>query len=121
MGYKDPALDRAYHKKYDAAHRDESRRRSAAWYAANPHRARIARLKLNYGITEEQYNLMLDAQDGCCALCRSPEPGGKGDWHVDHCHETGKVRGLLCHGCNIALAVAEQPNWLLRAGSYLER
>lgn len=63
-----------------------------------------------YGITVEQYEEMLHKQDHKCAIC-----GGEGflmnkDRHqmklvVDHCHETGRVRGLLCHNCNRALGL----------------
>lgn len=71
------------------------------------HRDAVRRWKLRewYGITPEQYDAMLVAQDGRCALfqvCGSTEPGGRWNrWHVDHDHVTGKVRGLLCNDCNL--------------------
>lgn len=56
-------------------------------------------LKLNYGITNNDYEKLLVNQNGGCALCfRKPKPGKH--LHVDHCHKTKKVRGLLCHQCN---------------------
>ena len=59
-----------------------------------------------YGITLEQYNAMLAAQGGVCALCKMPGRFGKYDkLDVDHCHETGRVRGLLCITCNHALGI----------------
>ena len=58
--------------------------------------------KREYGITLEDYDLMLIEQEGKCAVCGSDDPKGKGRFHVDHDHDTGKVRGLLCHYCNIA-------------------
>jgi hypothetical protein len=61
-------------------------------------------LKRNYGITLNDYNQMLTEQKHQCAVCGTTEPGGKhGKFMVDHCHKTGKVRGLLCKSCNIAL------------------
>ena len=60
-------------------------------------------LKRRYGITVEQYDEMLAEQDGKCACCGTTEPGGHGGFHVDHCHDTGEVRGLLCHSCNAAI------------------
>lgn len=79
-----------------------------------------------YGLTPEKYDTMLARQGGACALCRTTEPRGKGKWHVDHQHETGKtyhtfkqqdgpVRGLLCHRCNQALGFHE--NLLQRVGA----
>lgn len=69
-------------------------------------RASLAR----YGLTVEKFESILRDQDGLCAMpdCRSPEPGGKGQWHVDHDHSTGRVRGILCHKCNITLGYYEK-------------
>jgi hypothetical protein len=61
-------------------------------------------LKRSYGITLNEYNQMLEGQDYKCITCGTTDPGGKhGKFMVDHCHSTGKVRGLLCKSCNIAL------------------
>jgi hypothetical protein len=61
-------------------------------------------LVTTYGITLEQYDQMLTEQQGGCAICGTTEPAGRnGRFHVDHCHEGGHVRGLLCHFCNIGL------------------
>lgn len=76
-------------------------------------------LRLTYGITVDQYNEMLDAQGGACAICGSTDHGSK-NWHVDHDHETGAVRGILCHGCNHALGGAhDNPDTLIAAAKYL--
>lgn len=53
-----------------------------------------------YGITKEQYNDMLIAQGCRCAFCGRHRSEFKRRLHVDHDHKTGKVRGLLCIGCN---------------------
>lgn len=68
----------------------------------NRSRARKSKLFIKYGITEEDYERMLEEQDHLCAICREPCSSGR-RLAVDHCHLTGKVRGLLCMNCNIAL------------------
>ena len=73
-------------------------------------------LQRRYGITQEQVDTMLDEQGDLCAICRA-----KPAKHVDHCHQTGIVRGLLCFGCNRGLGKASDDPALLRRGlSYLE-
>ena len=61
-----------------------------------------ARLKARYGITLETYNDMLFEQDGVCKICKGKN-NSKQSLAVDHCHKTGKIRGLLCSPCNIML------------------
>ena len=69
-----------------------------------------------YGITLHDYRQMLEKQNGVCALC--------GDEMVrpvvDHCHQTKRVRGILCHPCNIKLPVVEDMGWVMLAWAYLE-
>lgn len=78
-------------------------------------------LQKTYGITLENYNKMLQEQDGCCKICSTTEPGGKGVFHVDHCHNSLAVRGLLCVNCNMMLGlVYDKPDVLLNAIKYLE-
>lgn len=80
-------------------------------------------LKSLYGITEEDYKALLLAQGGSCAICGTDRPGGNGapSMHVDHCHNTGRIRGLLCNRCNITLGKMEDSPDLLRiAADYLE-
>ena len=55
--------------------------------------------KTRYGITINDYNEMYIAQDGKCAICRTDKKI-KGFFFVDHCHDTKKIRGLLCMRCN---------------------
>jgi hypothetical protein len=78
------------------------------------------RLKTEFNITVEQYEKMLQDQDNSCAICKRTEPTGYG-WHVDHCHSTLKVRGLLCSKCNQGLGLFEDKiNSLKEAIKYLE-
>jgi len=100
--------------------------RSREWRRLNPElykqRMRWYNVKGTYGIDEVEYRKMLDAQGGTCAICKSPDPGWKHEWfHIDHCHKTGKVRGLLCNGCNPGLgSFGDDPSRLRLAAEYLE-
>lgn len=71
-------------------------------------------LKRKYGITHQDYLRMLDEQEGVCATCGLEESKNlHGRLYVDHNHETGKVRGLLCHQCNKALGNAQDDATIL--------
>jgi hypothetical protein len=80
------------------------------WRAKNPGASRVRNLKSKYGISEAEYMKMLDEQGGGCALCGSKESKwATSPWlHVDHNHDTGEVRGLLCHLCNIVVGGIEK-------------
>ena len=74
----------------------------------DPIKYREHHLKRMYGITQNDYDVMLVEQNNQCAICNTTEPGGKHNSNyfvVDHCHTTGKVRKLLCHKCNTALGL----------------
>ena len=90
-----------------------------------PETYRRQHLKRQYGITPEEYDQMLESQQGCCAACKTDQPGNsKHDRYfvVDHCHETGKVRGLLCHQCNTALGLLkDNPETLSNLITYVLR
>lgn len=63
---------------------------------------------------------MLAKQNHACAVCKLTDPKGVGSWHVDHDHNTGAVRGLLCHHCNLLLGhAADDPERLRQAIHYL--
>ena len=69
---------------------------------------RNAELQRRYGITQQDYEVMIVEQNNQCAICNATEPGGRhnsGYFVVDHCHTTGKVRKLLCNNCNTALGL----------------
>lgn len=74
------------------------------WAKQNHRKAALRK----YGLTPEQWQLMFKEQGECCASCKSGEPSGRGKtFHVDHCHKTKKVRGILCHHCNLMLGNAK--------------
>jgi hypothetical protein len=67
---------------------------------------RPAKLRSQYGITVEDYDVMFSQQDHGCGICGVKTPGGRTKhFHVDHDHDTGSVRGLLCHKCNRGLGL----------------
>lgn len=77
-------------------------------------------LKLLYNITLEDYNVMFTKQEGCCLGCKQHRSLFKRDLCVDHCHITGKIRGLLCDSCNKALGlIKDDKNVLLNLITYL--
>lgn len=81
-------------------------------------------LKTKYKITLEDYERLFKEQGGVCAICDSPPRKTKttNTLAVDHCHETGKVRALLCHQCNAAIGMAgDCPDRLRKAIAYLEK
>ncbi len=87
-------------------------------------RQRESKLPSMYGITGDQYNELLIAQDGLCRICGKQETkirhGRTVALAVDHCHATGRVRGLLCNKCNRAIGwLGDDPALLIRAAEYL--
>jgi len=84
--------------------------------------------KRTYGITFEEYQEMVVKQNNCCAICMVPETrldhrtNKPQQLHVDHCHKTGKVRGLLCSRCNTGLGKFEENILLFESCiKYLQR
>lgn len=78
---------------------------------------RNAELQRRYGITQQDYEVMIAEQNNQCAICNTTEPGGRhprGYFVVDHCHTTGKVRKLLCNNCNTALGLVGDNTQILQ-------
>lgn len=86
-----------------------------------------ARLKSSYNISIEEYNILLTNKNNVCAICKKKEKrknrsGKIYKLHVDHCHKTGKIRGLLCHNCNTGIGRFKDDLILLnQALEYLKR
>jgi hypothetical protein len=71
------------------------------------------------GVSDAEYDRLLEAQDGGCAICGATPKTRR--LHVDHDHHTGAVRGLLCHRCNRALPTWVTIPWLASAQLYIAR
>lgn len=93
-------------RSYRAKNRDRINEQQRTLRAADPERYRrydLSRRLRKFGVTLDQYDALIEAQGGVCAICEGP-PNGKDDvFHVDHDHQTGMLRGLLCHSCNTSL------------------
>lgn len=74
-----------------------------------------------YGITIEEYDFLAAAQEAVCAICKQDPPLGNRilKLAVDHDHDTGEIRGLLCQRCNMALHFLENTAWRTAAEAYL--
>lgn len=110
--------------KYPGEHKDvtsmcKSCRRRYIKSRANRNRGK--QLEAKYGLSLEGYNALLQQQANACALCGSEIPGHpSGHFVVDHNHNTGVIRGLLCTGCNVGLGhFRDNPALLLAAFGYL--
>lgn len=89
---------------------------------ANPDSRRNTMLKNQRGITLNDYQIMFQAQEGKCAICKTDQKDMKKALNVDHCHKTGKIRGLLCGKCNQALGLLQDKVEVIEtAASYLRR
>ncbi len=111
-------------RKYSSSYCDECRlAKRRAWYKAsdtNKKRVRASELRTKFGITIDEYEELAAYQDHVCAICEKPCASGI-SLAVDHCHKTGRVRGLLCKRCNQMLGVMfDSPELLRRAADYLE-
>jgi len=92
---------------------DPERAREAVrkWRKLNPDKvkeiARIDHLRRVYGLSLEEYDALLVRQSGACAICQKLWVSGR-NFALDHCHQTGRVRGILCHPCNRMLGWFEK-------------
>ena len=116
--------------RWAAENRDKARAASLRHYHANREkinaRATHKNRKRKFGITQEQYEALLEAQNHKCAICANPEVATRNgklkSLAVDHDHRTSRIRGLLCMACNTMLGNSrESPLTLCAAILYLER
>ncbi|MFD5056637.1 endonuclease VII domain-containing protein [Streptomyces tendae] len=79
-------------------------------------KSRAGHLQRHYGLTEAERDQLIADQGGVCCICLAAPAA-----HVDHCHETGRVRGVLCFSCNAALGqFKDRPDAIRRAAAYVE-
>lgn len=132
MLYKEPKYfvkSKAFKSGYDTICLNCSREKVKLWRKANPEKRKEQlkrevgkdynhnkHLKSSYGITRQEYLVMFNLQNGCCKICNAHQSELNKRLFVDHCHITGKIRGLLCHHCNSMLGYSKDRIDLLKAG-----
>ncbi len=108
-------------RKWAAANRHKAKQYFATWINKHPNGVREQTLK-KYNITSAEWTHLFDSQGNRCAICRRDSPVGRGHWYTDHCHTTGRVRGILCARCNLSLGhMGDDPAIIRAAADYLER
>jgi hypothetical protein len=114
-----------YNRAWRLAHRERHTAQVREWQAQNKLRMFDAHLKRTYGITVADFNRMLAEQGGGCGICGTRVGGSKNQGvrlHVDHDHETGEARGLLCGTCNRGIGqLGDDLERVLAAVRYLQR
>lgn len=108
---------KAYLRKWRTQNAERCRRYALKHYYANPAKSQLKRERQKlrqWGLTVEAYEQLLTEQGGVCAICSRPCPSGR-KLAVDHDHETGRVRGLLCGVCNRGLGYFKDDKGLLEA------
>lgn len=115
-----PERVKANKRKWHAANSEGINQKRNRWNAEHPERVKDNALKYHYVITLEKYNEMFEKQGGMCGICGRHQSELKTSLHVDHDHQTGKIRGLLCTNCNTALGLLkENQDTLFSAQVYL--
>lgn len=101
--------------------REDNPDKVQAWLDKNRDVRHLAWVEKKYGLDQTAYiQLQEEAKDGCM-ICGGPPIGRRINLDVDHCHETGKVRGLLCSRCNLGIGYfRDNPGLLYEAIEYLE-
>jgi len=116
-----PERNRSRSRKWGEENKEINRKRSREWYYNNTDKKRARDLRIKFGITPEIYKTMLADQNGVCAICSNACKSGK-LLAVDHDHNNGRVRGLLCMECNTGLGkFLDSAELLRKSAEYLEK
>jgi hypothetical protein len=116
-----PERAKAYGKKWRDENKEQDRERKKKYREEDPERFRNNTIRSRYGIEAEDVEQIVESQNNSCAICLKVFES-RNDRRIDHCHITGKVRGILCHKCNSALGYfGEDTKNLSRAIVYLEK
>lgn len=111
-----------HQKRWREENRQSSRDQRKNYVLNNPNEVKSTGLKFNYGITLDDYNKMLNLQNGKCAICQKHTSILKKDLCVDHCHKTLKIRGLLCSTCNAGIGMlGDNLSSVIKAVEYLKQ
>lgn len=115
---KDKAYRKAYSKKYYQEHKQQLKKCASEHYYKNKgKKKRYAkkyreehkeedfewRIKRNFGLSKDDWNILFSKQSGCCAICGKHQKDLRRKLGIDHNHSTGQIRGLLCNPCNAAI------------------
>ena len=93
-------------RKWQLNNKDKIKILTKRYYETNKNKVLFSAIERKYGITEVQYNEMLHSQNNVCITCG--ETNGRKKLIVDHCHNTGKIRGLLCDSCNRSIGLLKE-------------
>ena len=126
-GWNTTERGKAYAAKYQSEHREQGRAAWRRWYAKNKDAQRVKDRLKNYGLSPGEFAVQLDLQGGVCAICSQPESardhrtGEVRQLSVDHDHRSGRLRGLLCRACNLAIGhMNDSVDRLRMAAAYLD-
>lgn len=109
-----------YQQEYRYKNKEKVQEQTKLWKQNNKDKTKGYNLKANYGLSLDDYNAKYAEQEGCCSICHTHQLELTKSLHVDHCHTTGKIRGLLCFKCNTLLGkVNDNPEILASAINYL--
>lgn len=119
---KDPIPARERAKEFALENPEKIKKYQKTWKERHPEKRKVytrnSRIRA-YGIEPEVYYAMLEKQSHKCAICG--EESKQRTMNIDHNHKTGKVRGLLCNGCNLSLGHLEKDEWVKKATQYLTK
>lgn len=118
---RNPEVQRRIYQEWYAVNRESHLAKQKVWRESEVGRAHKWRRTLGkYSLTQPAFDAMFTAQNGQCAGCLSDLVPGPG-MHIDHCHKSKVVRGLLCASCNLALGkLMDNAETLRRLASYLD-
>ena len=123
--WADPESSRQMLREWHHNNKEKKSQCFKNWQERNKHKLRDNRLMRTYGLSNDNYIEMFESQIGLCAICKEPQQGITKDGEtrflcVDHCHQTGKVRQLLCAKCNAGLGqFRDSPEFLTKAAKYI--
>jgi hypothetical protein len=120
LAHKEKTL--AYRKQHHIDNKDRAHELNRLWRLNNKDKIFESNLRNAHHMTLEEYNQMFEDQKGCCAICGKHQSELKHTLHVDHNHETGLIRALLCKKCNSLIGYADEDiNILKNAIEYLKK
>jgi len=110
-----PMTIKEQQRSYYLRNKDKVLARSKAYYESHKDQHRVSarkyKLRTKYGLTLEQYEAMLAAQNGKCSICKNAHD----KMCVDHCHSSGRIRGILCDPCNTAIGLLKDNPYVVKS------